>query len=79
MINVFTIKLTHLATGTEKMVPITKNEFNALIVKGDLNDDRVQDRIFADILYNSDVGDDWYDHYKYDGIFMGKVRKDFRT
>ena len=38
MTSVFTIKLTHLTSGAEKLVPITDEEFKVLVARPDWDD-----------------------------------------
>ena len=73
MTSVFTIKLTNLTTGGLKIIPIEDEQFRLLISE---EDDRIKDRVFADIIYRHDEDRDWFDHYEFDGIFLGTVRKD---
>ena len=76
MSSVFTIKLTHLTSGAEKLVPITDKEFKILITGETLDDDKIKDRVFADIMSRTSLVKDWYDHYNFNGIFLGTERKD---
>ena len=73
MTSVFTIKLTNSTTGSLKIIPIEDEQFRLLISE---EDDRIKDRVFADIIYRHDEDRDWFDHYEFDGIFLGTVRKD---
>ena len=73
MTSVFTIKLTNSTTGALKIIPIEDEQFRLLISE---EDDRIKDRVFADIIYRHDEERDWFDHYEFDGIFLGTVRKD---
>ena len=73
MTSVFTIKLTHLTTGALKLIPIDDEQFRLLITD---ENERIKDRVFADIIYKHDEERDWFDHYEFDGIFLGTVRKD---
>ena len=73
MTSVFTIKLTNSTTGALKIIPIEDEQFRLLISE---EDDRIKDRVFADIIYRHDEDRDWFDHYEFDGIFLGTVRKD---
>ena len=74
MTSVFTIKLTHLTTGALKLIPLDDEQFRLLITSEE--DDRIKDRVFADIIYRHDEERDWLDHYEFNGIFLGTVRKD---
>ena len=76
MTSVFTIKLTHKISGTEKLVPITDEEFKILITDDSLDNDKIKDRVFADIMHRTSLVVDWYDHYDFNGIFLGTERKD---
>ena len=70
----FVIKLTHMVSGMEKLIPITDEEFKILITGVSLDDDK--DHVFADIMHRTSLVQDWYEHYDFNGIFMGTVRKD---
>ena len=73
MTSVFTIKLTNSTTGALKIIPIEDEQFRLLISE---EDDRIKDRVFADIIYRHDEERDWFDHYEFNGIFLGTIRKD---
>ena len=72
MTSVFTIKLTHMNTGASMIIPINNKEFKSLTLKDGLYDDHM----FVDIMSRSDLKENWYDYYEFDGIFLGTIRKD---
>ena len=74
MSSVFTIKLTHLISGAEKLIPINDDEFKVLITSPDWNDESY--RVFAEIMSRTSLVQDWFDQYEFNGIFLGTVRKD---
>ena len=74
MSSVFTIKLTHLISGAEKLIPINDDEFKVLITSPDWNDESY--RVFAEIISRTSLVQDWFDQYEFNGIFLGTVRKD---
>ena len=74
MSSVFTIKLTHLISGVEKLIPINDDEFKVLITSPDWNDESY--RVFAEIISRTSLVQDWFDQYEFNGIFLGTVRKD---
>ena len=41
-----------------------------------LDDDKIKDRVFADIIYRHNEERDWLDQYEFNGIFLGTIRKD---
>ena len=73
MTSVFTIKLTNSTTGALKIIPIEDEQFRLLISE---EDDRIKDRVFADIIYRHNEERDWLDQYEFNGIFLGTIRKD---
>jgi len=76
MTSVFTIKLSHMTTGASMIIPINDNEFKMLVIEGGLYDDMEQLNLLSDIMFRSSLNKDWYDHYNFDGIFLGSTRKD---
>ena len=74
MSSVFTIKLTHLISGAEKLIPINDDEFKVLITSPDWNDESY--KVFAEIISRTSLVQDWFDQYEFNGIFLGTVRKD---
>ena len=74
MSSVFTIKLTHLISGAEKLIPINDDEFKVLITSPDWNDESY--RVFAEIMSRTSLVQDWFDQYEFNGIFLGTERKD---
>ena len=74
MTSVFTIKLTHLTSGAEKLVPITDEEFKVLVARPDWDDKSY--KVFAEIISRTSLVQDWFDQYEFNGIFLGTERKD---
>ncbi len=74
MTSVFTIKLTHLTSGAEKLIPINDEEFKVLVARPDWDDESY--KVFAEIISRTSLVQDWFDQYEFNGIFLGTVRKD---
>ena len=74
MTSVFTIKLTHLTSGAEKLVPITDEEFKVLVARPDWDDKSY--KVFSEIISRTSLVQDWFDQYEFNGIFLGTERKD---
>ena len=83
MATVFTIKLTHITTGVEKVIPITQRDFMNFVTCREREYLQVEllkekeeeniDKLLSDIMQRTDIGEDWFDHYKLDGIFVGTM------
>ena len=72
--NVFTIKLTHLTTGEEKVVPITRDDFNHFVTWIDVQEgEGTMDKLLSDIMQRTDIEKNWFDNYEVDGIFVGTL------
>ena len=72
--NVFTIKLTHLTTGEEKVVPITRDDFNHFVTWKDVQEgDGTMDKLLSDIMQRTNIEKNWFDHYEVNGIFVGTL------
>ena len=72
--NVFTIKLTHLATGKERVIPITRDDFNHFVTWNDVQEgDGTMDKLLSDIMQRTDIEKNWFDNYEVNGIFVGTL------
>jgi len=65
-----------MTTGASMIIPINDNEFKMLVIEGGLYDDMEQLNLLTDMMSRSSLNEDWYDHYNFNGIFLGTERKD---
>ena len=80
MTSVITIKFTHITSGAELLLPINDEQFRTFLSPENLVNDRIKDRLFADVMFryieSNEFENNYFDDYNFYGIFLGTVRKD---
>ena len=80
MTSVITIKFTHITSGAELLLPINDEQFRTFMSPENLVNDRIKDRLFADVMFryieSNEFENNYFDDYNFNGIFLGTVRKD---
>jgi len=80
MTSVITIKFTHITSGAELLLPINDEQFRTFLSPENLVNDRIKDRLFADVMFryieSNEFENNYFDDYNFNGIFLGTVRKD---
>ena len=80
MTMIITIKMTHSISDAEVHIPITDQQFKTFLSASSLNNDKIKDRLFSDILFRYEeankLSEDYFDDFDFNGIFMGTIRKD---
>jgi hypothetical protein len=71
--NKATVKLEHIATGYQQIIPINHLEFNLLTSK--YNMDWGSDRAFDCMRSRGVIDDDVFDHFFFEGVYLdGQLR-----
>ena len=80
MTSVITIKFTHITSGAELLLPINDEQFKTFLSPENLVNDRIKDRLFADVMFryieSNELKNNYFDDYNFNGIFLGTIRKD---
>ena len=76
--SVITIKFTHITSGAELLLPINDEQFKTFLSPENLVNDRIKDRLFADVMFryieSNELENNYFDDYNFNGIFLGEKR-----